>query len=89
MDDKNRINKMIRKAGSVMGFTPDSLEVIVEKRTRAKLKMILCYEGHPQNCIFSGLKSSFSGRLEIPQCSTERFRRFFIPTAVRFFNKVV
>lgn len=48
---KNMINKLIRKAGSVIGLNPDSLEVIVEKRTRAKLKMILCYKGHPLHCI--------------------------------------
>ncbi len=85
VEDKNRINKMIRKAGSIIVFIPDSLEVIVEKRTRATLKMIFNSEGHPLNYIFSGLKSSFSERLVMPRCSTERFRRYFIPNAVRFF----
>lgn len=55
MDDKSRIHKMIRKAGLVIGLTPDSLEVTVEKRTRTKLQMILTYEGHPLHSIFSGL----------------------------------
>lgn len=36
--DKNRINKMIRNSGSVIGLAPDSLEFTVERRTRAKLK---------------------------------------------------
>ena len=36
IDDKNRINKIIKRAGSVIGFNPDKLEVIVEKRTRNK-----------------------------------------------------
>lgn len=30
--DKNRINKMIMKAGSVIGLTTNSLELMVEKR---------------------------------------------------------
>ena len=34
--DKKRINKIIKRAGSVIGFNPDKLEVIVEKRTRNK-----------------------------------------------------
>lgn len=33
---KNRINEMIREAGSVIGLTPDSLKVAVGKRTSAK-----------------------------------------------------
>lgn len=44
VDDKNRINKMIRKAGLVISLTPDSLEVTGEKRTRAKLKSVLYFE---------------------------------------------
>jgi len=37
------------------GLNPDSPEVIVEKRTRAKLKTILFYKVHPLHCIFSGV----------------------------------
>lgn len=32
---------LIKMAGSVIGLPPDTFEVTVEKRTRAKLKMIL------------------------------------------------
>ncbi len=41
-------------------------------------------KGHPLHCIYSGLKSSFRGRLVMPRCYTEWFRRYFIPAAVRF-----
>ncbi len=61
----------------------------MEKATRVKLKVILYYEGHPLNTIFSGFKSSFSGRLVMPRCSTEPFRKSFIPTAVWFFNTML
>ncbi len=53
------------------------------------MKKILHYEEHPLNGIFNELKSSFSGRLLMPRCSTEIFRRSFIPTAVRYFNEVM
>lgn len=87
MDDSNRINKLIKKAGSVIGVTPDSLEVIVERRTRSKLKTILLFDGHPLHNVFKGLRSSFSERLVMPRCSTERLRKSFVPAAVRYFNK--
>lgn len=85
-DDKNRINKIIKRAGSVIGLNPDKLEVIVEKRTRTKLKTVLLYDNHPLHNIFRDLKSSFSERLVMPRCSTERLRRSFVPAAVRYFN---
>jgi len=52
VDEKNRINKLIRKAGSVIVLNPDSLEVIVEKITRAKLKIILSQRSSTTHCIF-------------------------------------
>ena len=74
VEDKNRINKLIKRAGSVIGLTPDALEVTVEKRMRSKVKMVLLFEGHPLHCVFKGLTSSFSERLVMPRCSTERLR---------------
>lgn len=86
VDDKNRINKLIKRAGSVIGLIPDSLEVIVEKRMRSKLK-IMFFEGHPLHSVFNGLRSSFSERLIMPRFSSERLRRTFVPAAVRYFNE--
>lgn len=86
-EDKNRINKMIKKAGSVIGLIPATLEATVEMRARSKLKLILGYKNHPLHNVFKGLGSSFSERLAMPQCSTEQLRKFFVPAAVRNFNK--
>lgn len=58
--DNNRI-KMIRKTGSVDGLTPDSLEV-TEKKTMAKLKIIVSFKGHPLHCVVNGLRSLFCER---------------------------
>ncbi len=85
-DHKNNTNKIIRKAISVIGLTQDSLEVTVEKRTRAKLKTVLYFEGHPSHSVFNGLRSSFSEWWEMPRCSTEQLTRSLVPAAVRFIN---
>lgn len=69
---------MIRKDGYIIGLAPDSLEVFVEKRTRAKLKMIL-YEEHPDGIFSSSVLISW--RL-VMTVFTERFRSSFIPAAV-------
>lgn len=45
----NRVSETIPKADSVIGFTPDSLKVTVEKR-RATLNIVLYIEGHPLQC---------------------------------------
>lgn len=86
-EDKNRINKMIKKAGSVIGLIPATLEATVEMRARSKLKLIPGYKNPPLHNVFKGLGSSFSERPAMPQCSTEQLRKFFVPAAVRNFNK--
>lgn len=77
--DRNSINKLIGKAGSIIGLTPDSLKVIIQQRTGRKLKSVKENENHP---VF--LASSFSERLVMPRCSSERFKKSFVPAAVKF-----
>ena len=84
-EDRNRINKLIKKLGSIIGLPSDSLEEVMEKRGGRKLSSILHNKDHPLFGVFSGLKSSFSARLVMPRCSTERFRSSFIPGAMRVF----
>ena len=84
--DKNRINKIIKKAVSVIGLPLDSLETTIAKRTKSKLNSILSFEGHPLYPVFYALRSSFSNRLLLPSISTERFRKSFVPAAVNYFN---
>ena len=57
VEDKTRINKLIKKAGSVISMTPDSLEGTLEKRIGAKLQMVMFYEGHPLYGVFNALRS--------------------------------
>ncbi|KAF7669621.1 hypothetical protein LDENG_00166780 [Lucifuga dentata] len=63
LEDRNRINELIKKAGSVIGMSPDSLEVILQKRTKAKLYTVLKHKDYPLYNVFNTV---FSGRLVIP-----------------------
>ena len=55
----NKINKLIRKAGSVVGVKLDSLEVVAEQRTLNKLLAILDNTSHPLHATLDKQRSSF------------------------------
>ena len=84
---KTNSNKIIRKAGSVIGMSPDSLETVTDIRIGRKLKCILDNTEHPLYTVFDSLKSPRSGRLLAPRTGSDRFGKTFVPTAVRLFNE--
>ena len=61
VEDRNRFNKMIRKAGSIIGSCPNSVEEILEKRVMRKMRSVLSRDDHPLHNIFN--KSGRSQRL--------------------------
>ncbi|XP_076744780.1 uncharacterized protein LOC143420432 isoform X3 [Maylandia zebra] len=85
--DRKRLNRLIRRASSVLGCPLDPVEVVSDRRTAAKLSSLMDNISHPMQQTVTALSSSFSGRLRHPRCGTERFRRSFLPTAVRLYNK--
>ena len=87
VDDQNRIKKLLKKAGSIIGITPASLEAVMEIRTKRKLDAILTNTENPLYGIMNGLRSEFTGRLLMPSCSTERIKRSFVPSAVMLYNR--
>ncbi|XP_054642346.1 alpha-1,3-mannosyl-glycoprotein 4-beta-N-acetylglucosaminyltransferase A isoform X3 [Dunckerocampus dactyliophorus] len=84
--DRSRINRLIRRASSVLDGPLDSVEEVGERRMLAKLTSIMDNTSHPLHDTVGSLSSSFSRRLLHPRCKKERFRRSFIPTAVRLYN---
>lgn len=86
--DANRLDKLIKKAASVIGIGMglDTVTIITERRILTKLRKIMANKSHPLNATLVKQKSVFSCRLTLPSCSTERFRKTFIPTAIRMFN---
>jgi len=84
--DANRLNKLIKKAESVVGSKLVTLEEVVEERMLAKLLVIMDNPSHPLHKTLDKLKSSFSNRLIQPRCSKERYRKSFLPTVIRLYN---
>ena len=81
--ESNRLNKLVRKASSVVGLELDSLEV-VKRRMRVKFKSIVGNPSHPLYAELWQMGSTFSHRLITPRYKTSsRFRCSFVPAAIR------
>uniref|UniRef100_A0A1A7YZ32 Uncharacterized protein n=1 Tax=Iconisemion striatum TaxID=60296 RepID=A0A1A7YZ32_9TELE len=87
--DRKRLNKLVNKASSVLGCPLDTVEETCERRMLGKMTSILKNPSHPLHSTVETMDSSFRGRLRHPRCKTERYRRSFIPTAVRVYNSSV
>lgn len=84
--DSNRLNKVIRKAGDVIGVKLDSLESVMERRMLEKLQSILENTTHPLHQFLVQHRSTRTGRLRLPTSKTKRHRRSFLPVAIKLFN---
>ena len=85
--DTNRLNKLVKKAGSIIGCKQDYLEQVVERRTLKKLLSILDNPDHPLHHLLQGQRSTFSKRFLQLRCHKDRYRKTFLPTAIRLYNK--
>ena len=83
--ERKKLDKVI-KSSSVLGCPLDSVQEVGDRRVLAKLTPMLDHESHHLQDSLSALESSFSDRLIHPQCVKERFRRFFLPAAIRLVN---
>ncbi|KAI3355866.1 hypothetical protein L3Q82_004418 [Scortum barcoo] len=79
--DTSRLDKLIRRAGSVVGMKLDSLVTVAESRTLDKLLDIMDNASHPLHTVISNQRSLFSERLLLPKCRTNRLKNSFAPTA--------
>ncbi|TWW52968.1 hypothetical protein D4764_0216870 [Takifugu flavidus] len=84
--DANRLNKLIKKAGSVVGCRLDNLDEVVRDRMVLKLRTIMDNPSHPLHNTVDKLRSSFSNRLLQPRCSKERDRKSFLPSAIKLYK---
>ena len=84
--DRKKLDKIIRKSSAVLGCPLDSVREVGDRRVLGKLMAMLSHGSHPLQDTLSALSSSFSDRLIHPRCVKERFRRSFLPAAVRLFN---
>ena len=84
--DKNRLDKLIRKASSVVGDAQQTVQKVAEARTLNKLGTIMTNPAHPLHSRKMINSGTFSQRLIAPMCKSERYRKSFIPAAIRFYN---
>ncbi|XP_051919971.1 uncharacterized protein LOC127599777 [Hippocampus zosterae] len=85
--DRKRLDRLVRKASSVLGCSLDTLEEVGNRMMLTKLKAMMASPSQPLQPALIALGSSFSQRLLHPPCKKERYRRSFLPTAVRLLNK--
>ena len=84
--EKNRLNKLVEKASSVVGGELVSLEEVAKGRIRDKLRSIMDNPSHPLYSELTQLKSTHSKRLRQLAGHTSRFRNSFVPTAIKLYN---
>ena len=83
--DARRLERLLKRAGSVIGVRLDTLEEVVQRCTVKMFKTIMICPDHPLHSTFMDRRGS-SGRLLSLRCRTERFKRSFAPTAIRLCN---
>ncbi|KAL2098435.1 hypothetical protein ACEWY4_007642 [Coilia grayii] len=84
--DNGRLDRLVRKAGSVVGMELESLTTIAERRTLSRLHSILDNDRHPLHTIIINQRSLISDRLRSLSCRTDRLRRSFVPRAIQLYN---
>ena len=84
---EDRLNKIIKKAGQVIGRKQENLGQLFDNRTKKKTENILKDVTHPLYFDFDVLKITKSGRFRLPKARTNRYLDSFLPSAIRIFNK--
>ncbi|KAI3369235.1 hypothetical protein L3Q82_007782 [Scortum barcoo] len=75
--DRRRIDRLVRRASSVLGCPLDSVEVVGNGRMMAKLSSLLNNTSHPLQDTLTALGSSFGERLLHPRCVKERSKLMY------------
>jgi len=70
-----------------VGSVLPTLEEIMQDKMIGKLSLIINHDCHPLNEISQAFVSTHSSRLIHSQCYKEYFKKYFFPSAIRFFNQ--
>ena len=84
--DTNRLERLIRRAGDVVGEELDTLTTVAERRMLSRFQSILDNVSHPLYDTLALQRSTFSRRFLSPRCTTERHRKSFLPVAIKIYN---
>ena len=86
IEDRNKINKIIKKASKITKCELDYFDSLYEKAVHRKFMYILKDKTHPICDSFS--VSGRSGHVLQPAARTERYKNSFIPSSVRVHRRV-
>ncbi|XP_061908007.1 uncharacterized protein LOC133653029 [Entelurus aequoreus] len=84
VQDKNRLQRIVRAAEKVIGCKLPSLQDLFSSRTRRRVGRITADSSHPGHTLFSPLPSG--RRLRSIQTHTSRHLNSFFPSAIRQMN---
>ena len=83
--DSGRLDRLIKKAGSVMGRRLEPLKDVAERRMLSKLDNIMDNVSHPLHRTLQEQRCCRSGRLTSMRSRTKRCSDSFVPTVIRLF----
>ncbi|KAI4898460.1 hypothetical protein NFI96_011945, partial [Prochilodus magdalenae] len=72
--DRKRLDKLLKRAGSVLGSPLDPVQVVGDRRMLVKLASMLENDSHSMHETLAALGSSFSDRLLHPKYVKEQYR---------------
>ena len=81
--DKDRLDKIIKKAGGVVGRKEDDIQTIYKRLVIKKATNILADNEHPLYKEFDSRIIERSGRFRTVKTKTMRHKQSFIPTAIQ------
>ena len=85
--DRGMLEKIIKKAGHVVGKPLDSFKTLHEKRLYRKLMQILNDSTHPMRHCYESRRSNRNGRFLLPRTNKNRYKVSFLPSALSVFNE--
>ena len=85
--DRGWLEKIVKKAGHVVGKPLDSFKALHEKRLYRKLMQILNDPTHPMRHYFDSRRSNRSGNFLLSRTNTNPYKASFLPSALSVFNE--
>ena len=84
--DKDRLDKIIKRASGVVGNKQDDFETLLKQRDITKTTQITFDLTHPLHDNFETRLIDRSGRYRVPIARTGRYKKSFIPRAISNIN---
>ena len=87
--DKNRLNELIKRAGSCVGHSLDNIDTILAKFQLNKAIKIEKEQWHPLHSTLMSQKSHSCSRTKyvLPSIRSDRYGKSFIPSCIRLLNQ--